>query len=190
MEQKLSNQSIAAYIKFAPHLSREELINRFENGEQYCLCCNLWKPLDEFGKMSSRRSGRHSKCKDCVRSQSRKSYHNRLESQHLRDKKRNKAKKQTLSGRFKKTREGAKIRNLEFSLTRKQFVEIVSGPCFYCGENEKKRGIDRQNNSVGYISSNCVSCCWKCNRMKNCLHSKEFIYHIKKILDYLEPLHM
>lgn len=42
-------------------------------------------------------------------------------------------------------------------------------------------GIDRVDNSVGYVLSNCVPCCSTCNRMKGTMSSEEFKEKIKLI---------
>jgi hypothetical protein len=42
-------------------------------------------------------------------------------------------------------------------------------------------GIDRMNQSVGYIQSNCVSCCAMCNWMKGSLDSATFIKRARHI---------
>lgn len=71
----------------------------------------------------------------------------------------------------------AKKRNRVFSLDKKTFSGLISRPCYYCGEIDKKsnyktgekfnlNGIDRVDTSVGYIEGNVVSCCWKCNTAK------------------------
>lgn len=86
----------------------------------------------------------------------------------------------------------ARRRNIPFELTRDQLVCIASGICNYCGAVpaiiEKKpsgtfihNGIDRQDNSVGYILGNCVPCCTLCNNMKHALGEQEFLVHIEKI---------
>lgn len=88
----------------------------------------------------------------------------------------------------------AKIRNLSFELNKKQFRRLTQEPCFYCNnepfgiiEIKKQNGIfvyngvDRINNSIGYIKKNCVACCKTCNWMKNTMSYEEFIIHIKKI---------
>ena len=77
----------------------------------------------------------------------------------------------------------AKKKNIKFDLTLEEFSEALSEKkCFYCGDkSEFALGIDRINNSIGYNIENCVSCCWKCNQMKNKDNSKSFIEHCKKI---------
>ena len=56
-----------------------------------------------------------------------------------------------------------------------RFSALVQAPCYYCGHSipEETNGIDRLDNSIGYINDNCVSCCWTCNRMKH-VSSKQF----------------
>ena len=83
---------------------------------------------------------------------------------------------------------GARDRNFKFELSTEEFRNLVTGNCYYCGAkpaNEMKdesehskfiyNGIDRIDNSKGYEKYNSVSCCEKCNRMKNILGKAEFI---------------
>lgn len=71
----------------------------------------------------------------------------------------------------------AKKRNIVFSLDEKTFSALISRPCYYCGEIDKKsnyktgekfnlNGLDRVDTSIGYIKGNVVPCCWKCNAAK------------------------
>lgn len=86
----------------------------------------------------------------------------------------------------------AKLRGLEFKLKDEEFKQLISSPCHYCGSepyNIKKTrwqtlvysGIDRVENSIGYVSGNVVSCCIKCNWMKNNLTLEEFLVHLQRI---------
>lgn len=87
-------------------------------------------------------------------------------------------------------------KKIAFSLTKEEFIKIISLPCIYCGRmpsyrilkrtNRKNKTItrneiDRFNNNIGYILSNCVSCCHQCNRAKSNFTPKEFIDWIKSI---------
>ena len=91
---------------------------------------------------------------------------------------------------------GAKKRNIEYMLSLEQFKNIVKNNCYWCGEkpplkNPKAErmptlpapanGIDRINNSIGYIYDNCVASCQKCNIAKNNYSEKEFLEWIKKV---------
>lgn len=85
-------------------------------------------------------------------------------------------------------RRNAKKKGLCFKLTRERVIELLGGDCFYCGAKPSSvcarrecfgsflyNGIDRLNNSVGYIEGNVVSACWRCNMMKRDLDKDEFI---------------
>lgn len=84
-------------------------------------------------------------------------------------------------------KKGAKNRELEFSISKDDFRNITSQPCFYCGKlpNQKTgnkelnseyiyNGIDRVDNSKGYIEGNVVPCCKNCNISKNTMSVQEF----------------
>lgn len=56
---------------------------------------------------------------------------------------------------------------MDFELTKEQFYNLISQPCYYCGDKEKEfNGIDRIDSQKGYIIDNCVTCCEYCNKMK------------------------
>lgn len=65
-----------------------------------------------------------------------------------------------------------------------EFVEIISNPCTYCGEDEKRIGVDRADNSRGYSIENSVPCCANCNYMKKTLTREDFLSHIEKIFNH------
>ncbi len=93
-------------------------------------------------------------------------------------------------------------RNLEFKLTKAEFVEFTKQPCFFCGtapsarfyktrarvkvvKGEKRvysyalgcvyNGVDRLDNAKGYTVENCVPCCSTCNRAKGQMPEKDFV---------------
>lgn len=97
---------------------------------------------------------------------------------------------------FLKYKRGAKNRNLEFSLTLEQLVVLIKDLCYYCGSNFKNNfkhsnistgykhnGIDRVDNSKGYVLENCVSCCKDCNKAKGTLDKDLFLDLVKKIYE-------
>ncbi len=59
-----------------------------------------------------------------------------------------------LPPKYKVYLKGAKSRKLDFNLSIQQFEYIISLPCIYCGDKDKI-GIDRKDNNIGYILSNC-----------------------------------
>lgn len=91
-------------------------------------------------------------------------------------------------------RTGAKIRNIRWALSRLEAEELFKSDCVYCGAKPGSTsaptgvngdytysGIDRQNNSLGYILGNAVACCYICNTMKNNLEVDEFLTHVRRI---------
>jgi hypothetical protein len=105
---------------------------------------------------------------------------------------------------YRKYKDGAAKRNLEFFLTKEEFKNLTKGLCFYCGTLPSRvglfgysrratsqrvrdnatyvyNGIDRILNNIGYTSTNCVSCCFDCNRMKGTMSYEKFILQCQKI---------
>jgi hypothetical protein len=66
---------------------------------------------------------------------------------------------------YKTYAKGANSRNLIFELTGAQFSEISKQSCYLCGLVDKN-GIDRFDNTKGYLLANCKPCCGHCNLMK------------------------
>lgn len=108
---------------------------------------------------------------------------------------------------FNDYKQSAKKRGLFFSLSKEELLFITSQKCHYCGEaphRSAKRGhignsavksmngdyiyngIDRVDNNIGYILSNCVPCCWKCNELKKAKTYDHFLEHIWKIAKNLK----
>ncbi len=122
-----------------------------------------------------------------------------------------KEQRRTINGRLSSYKQGAKQRQLEWDLSYEKFVEITSQSCFYCNaepvrincfENAPSlqkdspnadwtkyttyfNGIDRLNNSLGYVENNVVPCCTYCNRAKSDLSFNDFKNHIETIYKWL-----
>jgi hypothetical protein len=100
-----------------------------------------------------------------------------------------------LYGQYRYT---AKIKNLEFSLTKDVFRAITKMKCHYCGSepNEIRKteglngdyiynGVDRKDNNLGYTDTNSLPCCSFCNYLKRAHSYEKFVGHIKKIYEFL-----
>ena len=98
----------------------------------------------------------------------------------------------------------AKSKKIEFGFSKSLFTKYLNGRCHYCGsmssniykinycDNEytfKYNGIDRVDNSIGYIESNCVSCCDRCNKAKFTGSAGDFIEWLKRASDYASKTH-
>jgi len=96
---------------------------------------------------------------------------------------------------FAKYQQSAKIRGLIFNLQLEEFKQITSLGCYYCGRPPSNRtakrgrcliynGVDRVNNSIGYVLENCVPCCKMCNVSKLNFSKEEFFSWIKEVYEH------
>ena len=91
---------------------------------------------------------------------------------------------------------GAKKRDIIFSLSEKLFIDLTQHKCFYCGKVPSSiyktthshdnhfilyNGIDRVDNTKGYIFDNVVTCCKTCNLAKQKMTVKEFYDWVSKV---------
>jgi hypothetical protein len=97
---------------------------------------------------------------------------------------------------------GARARNIEFSISKEEFKPLLLADCNYCGTSPnikwskayrykiadvsdfRYNGIDRVDNSKGYISGNCVPCCTICNKSKLDMSVEEWMTWLKRIAKY------
>jgi len=98
---------------------------------------------------------------------------------------------------YRKYKSNASSRGLIFSLSKKDFYSITTMDCAYCGESPKQifkcrwateayfyNGIDRVDNSKGYIVENCVPCCKECNVGKHIKSKEDFLSWIYRVYKY------
>lgn len=67
--------------------------------------------------------------------------------------------------RMRQARARARKADRPFSLTYGDVERMHHEPCFYCGADAAGE-IDRFDNTLGYIATNCVSACERCNSAK------------------------
>ena len=98
----------------------------------------------------------------------------------------NKQKRENINYSFVTYKRSADQKNINFELTKEQFIELTKQNCYYCNELQEKgfNGIDRKDCTIGYIESNCVSCCKICNFLKSSLSEQAFIRRVEHILTY------
>ncbi len=83
----------------------------------------------------------------------------------------------------------ARERNLEFTISLTEYINLISEPCFYCGGTfpspKYGTGLDRIENNLGYIAGNCCSCCKTCNMLKGSVFTQaEAKIAVQAILAY------
>jgi hypothetical protein len=105
---------------------------------------------------------------------------------------------------FNRYKHGAMQRDVEFDLSKLLAKLLFRLPCNYCGDPPYSiwptggrsdmngsftySGIDRVDSSKGYISTNIVPCCKRCNIAKRDFNEADFIAHAKKIAAYREAM--
>lgn len=97
-----------------------------------------------------------------------------------------------LRQRYYQYKKVARGKGLVFDLDRKAFDVLLMGCCFYCGSKPFRKsqrsffnGIDRVDNSSGYVDGNVVSACYMCNRAKANVTKAAFIEWITKVHENL-----
>lgn len=100
-------------------------------------------------------------------------------------------------------KKGSKQRKLEFDLSKDFFFSKVFQNCFYCNKEPsnilfyskgsdrkiKYNGLDRVDNTKGYIESNIVPCCFQCNKAKQTLSTQDFSKWISDVYDNFVAKH-
>ena len=86
-------------------------------------------------------------------------------------------KRKNIQGYFTDYVRAASKRGYELNIDFETFSALVVAPCYYCGHHtdEEANGIDRVDNLQGYSKGNCVTACWKCNRIKYVYHKEFFL---------------
>jgi len=81
----------------------------------------------------------------------------------------------------------AQNKGLSFDITKEQFETYKINPCYLCGKTgttTHMNGIDRLDNTKGYILENIKSCCWVCNYMKKNCEYEDLIDKLSLICSY------
>jgi hypothetical protein len=86
-------------------------------------------------------------------------------------------------------KDGAKSRNLTWELSDDYATSLLFSNCEYCGSEPRNNmrnqmpynGIDRIDNSKGYVPGNVVSCCKICNLAKRTMSVNDFMEWIKQV---------
>lgn len=103
-----------------------------------------------------------------------------------------KKKDRFIEQKYNQYKKSAEKRGYVFNLSKKQFTNLILHRCYYCGcegysllgDGSKYNGIDRVDNTIGYIKENVVSCCKLCNLSKRALSKDEFFNWVARIIYY------
>jgi hypothetical protein len=163
-----------------------------------CLDCKELKGVSLFSKDKHRHDGLYVYCKACVKIRGQKRYVENKdkikatnkawkdankESYRAQQRAYSKVYKQTLDGKYTEYKGGATKRNYAFELTKEAFATYWQNPCHYCNSTIETIGLDRKDNSIGYIETNVVSCCKRCNRAKDTMTTEEYVTHCQRVME-------
>lgn len=102
------------------------------------------------------------------------------------------AAKHSILEKYKNT---AKRKGYIWALTNDLFYTLISKPCYYCGKEPsasradkdgvlQANGVDRKDNTRGYLFSNVVSCCQFCQYAKRDLPHDDFLSHLQRVAEF------
>ena len=83
--------------------------------------------------------------------------------------------------KFKQYKYRANSKAMSFKIKEEEFKLLESTICFYCGDSSNI-GIDRIDNNEGYLATNSVPACWRCNRAKNNMEIQEFTEWLVRLM--------
>ena len=138
-----------------------------------CGHCRKKKVVSSFGKNRSTPTGLSSWCLLCTRAISNADYATPEGKARIR------RQQQLPRGRYRRlvysAKHGRKRRSIELRLTFEEYVELIKQPCFYCGDDlpTDGSGLDRKDNTKGYVKENLVPCCEQCNKAKSSFFTVE-----------------
>lgn len=98
---------------------------------------------------------------------------------------------------FRSIKLSAKRRGYAWELSREEALALMESNCDYCGVRPGNTcrgaefngefhysGIDRKDNSRGYVSGNVVPCCIDCNKAKSTRSVDEFLSWVDRLITF------
>ncbi len=93
--------------------------------------------------------------------------------------------------------QAARSRGYAWELTDEEFYRLISLDCFYCGASPATvsrsgpysgefvyNGVDRMDNTLGYVLGNVITCCKTCNHAKRDMSFDDFLAWIARLTEY------
>jgi len=132
--------------------------------------------MSAFSNNNSRKDGKSSLCKQCVRLDRFLNRSTRLENdKKYRDKP---------EVRFKTYKASAASRGFLWTLNFRQFMTFWKKPCSHCGVDIETIGLDRVDSKVPYQMDNLEPCCSTCNRLKSDWSTADWYEHMDTIIQF------
>lgn len=182
MKKDLTGQTFGSWTVLRPTFATQRVV-------WVCRCeCGVEKEV----RTSKLENGESKSCKSCSNKKVPRGMAARKGQTHSR-------KKPGESGfnrLFRVYQRGARLRGYIFRLSKRQFRKLTQGNCTYCGVEPQQdmfnpsprqtleglartryvyNGIDRVDNTEGYVPGNCVPACHSCNTAKGSLTLTDFL---------------
>lgn len=151
--------------------------------DRSCTKCKVSKRSEDF---YFHKGQLRSWCKVCEDIRTNDYYHKKMRDPVFRERKRieSAAARTKPKNLFRIYKHNASIRNLAWDLSFEQFMTFWQKPCFYCGIAVETAGLDRVDNSKGYLLDNIVPCCKVCNYMKVDFSQAQFLEKCRQIVAF------
>lgn len=156
---------------------------------------NLFIYTKEIRKLQTRKSYIKNKKKYLLKNKQR--YWDNVEFQRERARKYSKSpwnrkSAQKPEARYKRLFIRANLKKFKVNLTFGEYIKIIKNPCYYCNNSilsEIGGGLDRIDNSKGYIRNNVLPCCNSCNRTRGDRFTvEEMKIMINAVLNYRKSI--
>lgn len=136
-----------------------------------CNICQKTKPLDQFWK----KAARCARCQNDIRNAWYKTADGRAHIARM---------NLAPARKFCRLRYQARKRGIPLTITRADYELLIALACHYCGGRieDTGAGIDRKDNTRGYLLGNLVPSCRWCNLVKNDRYSYEEMLVLGKVI--------
>lgn len=94
-----------------------------------------------------------------------------------------------INQRLVQLKASAKARNIAVDLNVDYYRQLLELGCMYCGESlvdKSGYGLDRLDNTRGYVFDNVTPCCGLCNRAKGTMSSSDFVSWVNKTHTFMQ----
>lgn len=94
-----------------------------------------------------------------------------------------------VAGLRRNIKRGAKVRGYGFELSDAETEALIKSACGYCGKKpDPVNGIDRIDNSRGYVPGNVMPACRQCNYAKRAMSFNDFKDWILRAAEHLKKV--
>ena len=158
-----------------------------ENKESICKRANEWTKNNKEKLKTTRKE--HSKTQKYK--ENRRKYRQKTE---IKIKYNNyyKSKGRELKYRHNSAKHRAMRKNHPFDISLSNYIDYLNSGCYYCGCSlfkENGIGLDRIENSIGYVEGNVLPCCGSCNKTRGDRFTvEETKIMIKALIEYRNNL--